>query len=121
MDDDDLVLETIGAMLELLNHSAVFVVDGESMIRAYRSALREGSRFDAVILDLTIRGSFGGEEAMRRLLEIDPTAVGIVSSGYSESPIMADSQRYGFKDGIAKPYRPEELRAVLDCALSVRL
>ena len=53
---------------------------------------------------------------MRRLLEIDPAAVGIVSSGYSESPIMAEAQRFGFKDCIAKPYRPEELRVVLDRA-----
>ncbi len=54
---------------------------------------------------------------MRKLLEIDPDAVGIVSSGYSASPVMAEAQRYGFKDCIAKPYRPEELRLVLDRVL----
>jgi PAS domain S-box-containing protein len=117
MDDDDLVLETVGAMLKTLEHTASFVPDGESAIQAYRSAMQAGSPFDAVILDLTIRGGYGGEEAMRRLLEIDPNAVGIVSSGYSESPVMAEAQRFGFRDCIAKPYRPQELRVVLDRVL----
>ena len=118
MDDDDLVRETVGAMLRLLDHTAVFVPDGESAVQAYRVAMQAGAPFDAVILDLTIRGGYGGEEAMRQLLEIDPGAIGIVSSGYSESPIMAQAQRFGFRDCIAKPYRPEELRTVLGRALS---
>jgi len=95
----------------------VFVTDGESAVQAYRAAMQADSPFDAVILDLTIRGGYGGEEAMRRLLEIDPAAVGIVSSGYSESPVMSESRRFGFRDCIAKPYRPEELRVVLDRVL----
>ena len=117
MDDDDMVRETVGAMLGLLGHSAEFAPDGESAVQAYRSAMQAGTPFDAVILDLTIRGGYGGEEAMRRLLEIDPGAVGIVSSGYSESPVMAEAHRFGFRDCIAKPYRPTELRTVLDRAL----
>ncbi|MCH7780920.1 MAG: PAS domain S-box protein [Acidobacteria bacterium] len=117
MDDDDLVRDTIGAMLAGLGHSAEFASDGESAVQAYRSAMQAGRPFDAVILDLTIRGGYGGEEAMRRLLEIDPGAVGIVSSGYSESPVMAEAHRFGFRDCIAKPYRPTELGAVLDRVL----
>jgi len=117
MDDDDLVLETVCAMLKMLDHTAVLVPDGESAVQAYGAAMQAGPPFDAVILDLTIRGGYGGEEAMRRILEIDPGAVGIVSSGYSESPVMAETQRFGFRDCIAKPYRPEELRVVLDRVL----
>ncbi len=117
MDDDELVLETVWAMLETLDHTAVFVPDGESAVQAYRTAMSAGTPFDAVILDLTIRGGHGGEEAMRQLLELDPKAVGIVSSGYSASPVMAQARRYGFKDCIAKPYRPEDLRLVLDRVL----
>ncbi len=117
MDDDDLVRDTIGAMLAGLGHSAEFASDGESAVQAYRSAMQAGRPFDAVILDLTIRGGYGGEEAMRRLLEIDPGAVGIVSSGYSESPVMAEAHRFGFRDCIAKPYQPTELGAVLDRVL----
>jgi len=117
MDDDDLVRDAIGVMLRDLGHAAEFVPDGDSAIQAYRAAMRRGDPFDAVLLDLTIRGGYGGEEAMRRLTEIDPHAVGIVSSGYSDSPVMAESHRYGFKDCIAKPFRREDLRSVLDRVL----
>jgi len=117
MDDDDLVRDTVGAMLALLGHAAEFVRDGESAIQAYREAMQAGRPFDVVILDLTIPGGYGGEEAMRRLLEIDPDAVGIVSSGYSESPVMAEAHRFGFRDCLAKPYRPTELCTVLDRVL----
>ena len=33
----------------------------------------------------------------------------IVSSGYSDAPVMADHRRYGFADVLPKPYRIEEL------------
>ena len=74
--------------------------------------------FDLVLLDLTVRGGMGGEEAMEKILQLDSKAVGIVSSGYSESPIMSDSKSYGFQDYLAKPYRPEELEQVLNRFLS---
>lgn len=117
MDDDELVIETVSAMLEEFGHSGEFVGDGASAVRAYRRAMEEERPFHAIILDLTIRGGFGGEEAMRRILELDSNAVGIVSSGYSESTVMADSTRYGFRGCIAKPYRPDELRTILDRVL----
>ena len=45
------------------------------------------------------------EEAIQGLLKIDPQVKAIVSSGYSDDPIMADFQKYGVSEVIAKPYR----------------
>ena len=42
-----------------------------------------------VIMDLTIPGGMGGKEAVREILEIDPDAMVIVSSGYADDPVMA--------------------------------
>ena len=50
---------------------------------------------------------------MRRLLEIDPNVITIVSSGYSTDPIMADYKRYGCSAVIVKPYRVKELRRMI--------
>jgi CheY-like chemotaxis protein len=72
-----------------------------------------GQPFDAVILDLTVPGGIGGKEAMKRLLEIDPRVKAIVSSGYSNDPVMAKFREYGFRGVIAKPYKIEELSGVL--------
>lgn len=55
----------------------------------------------------------GGKETIKRLLEIDPEVKAIVSSGYSNDPIMAEFSEYGFMDVIAKPYRIEELSRAL--------
>lgn len=61
-----------------------------------------GKPSDIVILDLTIRGSLG-LETIERFLEIDPVVRAIVSSGYSDSAVVADHQKYGFKASLNKP------------------
>ena len=66
-----------------------------------------------MILDLTVPGGIGGKKTLARLLEIDPQVKAIVSSGYSDDPIMADFQKYGFSAVIAKPYRISELGKIL--------
>lgn len=64
-------------------------------------------------MDLTIPGGIGGREAITELLEIDPGARVIVSSGYSADPVMARYQRYGLLGVVANPYDIRELSRVL--------
>lgn len=109
MDDDQSVRATISKMLKKLNFEVAEVENGEQALTEYRNAMNEGSPFFAVIIDLTIRGGMGGRETVRELLEIDPLAKAIVSSGYSDDPIMSDFQKYGFAGCIQKPYRIEAL------------
>ena len=79
----------------------------------YIRAQDTGDPFATVILDLTVPGGMGGKEVMSRLLQIDPQVKAIVSSGYSDDPIMANYQTYGFTEVIAKPYTIAELDKVL--------
>jgi len=65
--------------------------------------------FDVVIMDLTIPGGMGGKEAARQILVLDPKAKIIVSSGYSDDPVLAKHTKYGFCDVITKPFPLEEL------------
>ena len=69
--------------------------------------------FVAVIADLTIPGGMGGKETVQRLVDIDPEVKAIVSSGYSNDPVLANFREYGFKGAIAKPYKTMELSEVL--------
>ncbi|HEU0264473.1 MAG TPA: response regulator, partial [Geobacterales bacterium] len=74
-----------------------------------RDALQSGVPINLVIMDLTIQGGMGGEEAVRELLLLDPSAKVIVSSGYATGPIMANYAKHGFKAAIIKPYQRQEL------------
>ena len=54
-----------------------------------------------------------GAECAKEILQHDPNAVLIVSSGYSDDPVMAHWQEYGFRAVMKKPYTLNEIRDVL--------
>lgn len=118
MDDDALVRQVSAKMLERIGYKADFACDGEEAITMYSKAKHNGCPFDAVILDLTVPGGMGGRDAVRELLQIDPAARVIVSSGYANDPVMADYREYGFCEVIPKPFRLEELAQKLTFAIS---
>jgi len=60
----------------------------------------------------------GGIEAVQRLRRIDPKVKAIVSTGYSNDPIMDSYKQYGFSGVIAKPYDAKQLSEVLHKALA---
>jgi CheY-like chemotaxis protein len=55
----------------------------------------------------------GGKETLRRIKALNPEAAVIVSSGYSNDPVMARFQQFGFSGVIAKPYNLLDLSKVL--------
>lgn len=117
MDDEEPIRDILNEMLAQLGYGCESAIDGEEAIRLYRKARESGKPFDAVIMDLTIPGGMGGKECLSRLLEFDPNVKAIVSSGYSNDPVMASFSQYGFCDFVSKPFRLEELSEVLNRVL----
>ncbi|MEC4684731.1 MAG: PAS domain S-box protein [Nitrospirota bacterium] len=113
MDDEAIVRDVAGKMLSLVGYEVEFTANGTEMLDVCKKAKESGYPFDAVIMDLTVPGDMGGKEAIKRLLEICPEVKAIVSSGYSNDPIMADYKKYGFYGVVAKPYRLQQLSQVL--------
>jgi PAS domain S-box-containing protein len=113
MDDEDSIREMASAALSMFGYQPVVACNGEEMLELYRQALASNDSFDAVIMDLTVPGGMGGKEAVKKLLELDPRAVAIASSGYSEDPVMADYQDFGFAGIISKPYSLQYLDQAL--------
>jgi len=117
MDDDRTIRDVLEGLLKMLGHTVSQAIDGEEAIGRYRDAHQRGDAFGAVIVDLTVPGGMGGQQAAQEILKMDPQARIIVSSGYPTDPVMADHEHYGFKSSIVKPFRFEELRTAIRQAL----
>ncbi|MBI5634824.1 MAG: PAS domain-containing protein [Nitrospirae bacterium] len=118
MDDEDLVRNVAKEMLAAFGHEVESATDGGSAIELFQQAREAGSPFDLLILDLTVKGGMGGEEAIAKLREIDPKVTAIVSSGYADSPVVADYLSYGFSAVLNKPYKLTSLKDCLNLIVS---
>ena len=113
MDDEKMIRNIASSMLKHLGYCATTCVDGEEAIELYKAAKESGTPFFAVIMDLTIPCGMGGKEAAKHILHADPKAKLIVSSGYSDDPVIGNHERYGFLLSLPKPYRITDMAAVL--------
>ncbi|MCJ7602588.1 MAG: ATP-binding protein, partial [Desulfobulbaceae bacterium] len=114
MDDDDMVRILVQEMLSHLGYEMISAKDGAEAIELYKGLNDAANPFDAVILDLTVPGGMGGKDAVKEILAINPEAKVIVSSGYSNDPIMTNYLEYGFSAAVAKPYQLQELLKVIN-------
>jgi len=121
MDDDRYVLRTAQEILKRAGHTVETAEDGADMLKKYERAIESGTPFDVVILDLTVPGGMGGIESVGRLKQLNPDATAIVSSGYSNDPVMAEYREYGFEARLTKPYGSFELRQVVGCLLPAKI
>lgn len=117
MDDQEQIIDVLKTMLKSMGYEVFKSSDGAQAIEIYRDALQSQIPFDFVILDLTVPGGMGGIRTVIELLKIDPNVKAIVSSGYSNDPIMANYQDYGFCGVAPKPYTKEQLSEVLNNVL----
>jgi PAS domain S-box-containing protein len=114
MDDEEIIRDIAGEMLSYLGYDAEFARDGEEAVKLYQLAVEAHHPFSAVLMDLTIPGGMGGKDAIKVLREMDENVKAIVSSGYSNDPIMANYRAFGFQGVITKPYKVTELKKILD-------
>jgi len=113
MEDDEMVRNVAGQLLDHLGYEVHLANDGAEAIELFLQAREEKLPFDLVILDLIVRGGMGGKETFRALHQIDPTVKAIATSGYLDDPAMANFAEYGFRGAIAKPFQIEEVSEVL--------
>jgi CheY-like chemotaxis protein len=118
MDDEDIVREIVSEILEFIGYNVETCTNGKEAVELFRSAHERNVPFDVVILDLTVPGGMGGKEAATQLLEIDPEAVLIVSSGYFDDPVVANFRQYGFRDAMSKPFTASSLARGLEKLIS---
>ena len=113
LDDEPLIRDLLCELLSTLGYEVETAAEGGATVRLYEQSVAAGRPFDLLILDLTIRGGLGGREALDQIRARFPAARAVVSSGYSQDPVMARWADYGFKGILAKPYTLEDLASLL--------
>ena len=117
MDDDEMMRIILLQYLQRLGHTGEAAASGSEAIGMYRRAMAAGRRYDAVILDLDIRGGMGGLETVGKLHAVDPDVKAIVASGHANHPVMSNIWDHGFVAMLIKPFRLQDLERVLDKVL----
>ncbi len=119
MDDEPSIRQLASILLQRIGYTAVAVADGAEAVTKYDAARRAGQPFDAVVMDLTVPNGMGGADAILELRKLDPDVKAIVSSGYSNDPVMANYRDHGFSGVVPKPYNAEDLALALSELLAV--
>lgn len=118
MDDEEMLLTLSVDILTSAGYQVAVAPDGQRAVELYEENHRAGEPFDCVILDLVVRGGMGGLAALREIKKIDPAATVIVSSGYSNDPVMANYREHGFSAVLPKPYSSSSLTSMVEEVLT---
>ena len=111
VDDEDMIRTIARTVLETDGFHVIEAADGIAAVEVFRA---EFARIDLVILDLTMP-RLSGRDAFRTMIEIDPDARVLFSSGYSSDDLSDVSGAIGL---LAKPYRPRDLLSAVRRALN---
>ncbi|GAQ94637.1 response regulator receiver domain-containing protein [Thermodesulfovibrio aggregans] len=109
IDDNELVRDTLKAMLEFLDFEVAVAKNGEEALEKFKSSDKP---FDVVFVDLVMPG-ISGIEVMQKIREISSQVKAIISSGYSNNSSITEYEKIGFKGILNKPYTLDELKEIL--------
>jgi CheY-like chemotaxis protein len=112
--DDESMIRELGKVV--LHRAGFRVLTAEDGVEAVEVFGRECGRIELVILDVTMP-RMSGRDAFRHMLEIDPSAQILFSTGYSDEHIAELDGAVGL---LSKPYRPNELLAAVQSALNTQ-
>jgi len=91
-------------LLKKLGYSVISVASGEHAV----DYMKENSA-DLIILDMIMDPGIDGCETYKRILELHPEQKAIITSGFSESDKVKETQRLGAGEYIKKPYLFEKI------------
>ncbi|MBL8026815.1 MAG: PAS domain S-box protein [Fibrobacteres bacterium] len=113
MDDEEVLRETIGEMLQFLGYTVMLTSTGEEAVETFKAEKAKGNDFSALIFDLTVPGSMGGTGAIEQIRKICKNTPAIVMSGYSEKGVVTNPGEFGFNASLHKPFSLDLLGDVL--------
>ena len=118
MDDEHHVRDILRKVLEKFGYEVDLTSDGHEAVSQYKSCLENSTPVSLSILDLSIPGGMGGKEASEQILDIDPEAKIIISTGNPSDPRLQNYRDSGIRDILAKPFRLDNLKTKVQEILS---
>lgn len=109
VDDEELVRSAGRRLLKKLGYDVVFARNGQEAVDVYRE---RGSSFVLTIMDIRMP-VMSGDEAFFKIMEIDPRARVLISTGYSREEQADRLLKNGAAGFLPKPYNLDELAQVL--------
>jgi len=109
VDDEPLMLRTGERVLRRLGYEVLQASSGKQALEIFA---KRGRDISVVLLDL-IMPEMDGVEVLETLLELDPTARVIVSSGFGSESSHAEMTTRGAAGYVDKPYTVQQLQHVL--------
>lgn len=103
VDDDSLILSTIGPAIESAGYNVTTAANGQEAVEK----LADGC-FDLVLTDL-VMDSIDGIGVVKKAKEINPDIMTIILTGYGDITSAIDALRLGADDYLLKPCENEEI------------
>ncbi len=117
MDDEATIRELTSQVLNRFGYAVESAEEGGAAVRLFHAARARGEPFDAVILDLAVRGGLDGKQTAERLLAIDPRVRLIVVSGQTSDAVANNYRDFGFCGQVRKPFTVAELLREVESVL----
>lgn len=108
VDDDQLILESLGFIFDYLGCTAVAAATGEAGV----AHLEAGLRPDLVILDMDMPG-LGGARTLPLIRELRPELPVVIATGRLNEEAVELSQQYSGVSLMPKPYGLVAIRQLL--------
>ena len=109
VDDDELILTTMQALLRALGHNVTAVSNGEGAM----DLIENGLQPDLVILDMNMPG-MGGGETLSRLRALRPSLPVLLATGRADQTAMDLLEIHPFVTLMSKPFTIGELKKNLE-------
>jgi DNA-binding NtrC family response regulator len=111
IDDEIVVCKRLQQFLSKLGHTVETFVDSQNAIKRL-----DEKTFDVVVTDIRMDNIDGMQVLSHVMKKGDNTKV-ILITGYATIEIAREAQAKGAFDFISKPFRPQDLKEVIDKAI----
>ena len=109
VDDEEFMRDAGRLMLESLGYSVMLAENGKEAVDIYRD---NREKIAVVILDM-VMPRMNGSDAFKLIIELNPKAKVILSSGFSRETGITGLFAKGLKAFVKKPYRQSEIAEIL--------